>query len=115
MLCPECGSEIRPNKGWAAQFYDGYCNQCYMPVGNGVPEKLYTCEYCGHEMAWDAHDEEHGDMWSCEVDGCDKVFCTRCFIARHGYMKWQKMMGYSPRIIMCPEHYAQYEGGTRNE
>lgn len=39
MLCPICRSELRPNKGWAAQFYDGYCNTCDMPVEDGVPEE----------------------------------------------------------------------------
>ena len=39
MLCPECGRKLTPNKGWAAQFYDGYCNCCDMPVEDGVPEE----------------------------------------------------------------------------
>lgn len=38
MRCPVCGKELRPNKGWAAQFYDGYCNNCDMPIEDGVPE-----------------------------------------------------------------------------
>lgn len=36
MNCPVCGSPIRQNKGWAAQFYDGYCNTCDAPVEVGV-------------------------------------------------------------------------------
>lgn len=35
MTCPVCGEKLRPNKGWAAKFYDGYCNTCDMPVENG--------------------------------------------------------------------------------
>ncbi len=35
MTCPVCGEVLRPNKGWAAMFYDGYCNTCDMPVENG--------------------------------------------------------------------------------
>lgn len=38
MKCPVCGRTIRPNKGWAAQFYDGYCNHCDMPVEDGIPD-----------------------------------------------------------------------------
>lgn len=34
--CPVCGTEIRANKGWAAKFYDGYCNRCDMPVEDAV-------------------------------------------------------------------------------
>lgn len=37
LYCPVCGSLLRPNKGWAAQFYDGYCNTCDCPVEEGVP------------------------------------------------------------------------------
>ena len=32
LLCPVCGCRLNPNKGWAAQFYDGYCNHCDMLV-----------------------------------------------------------------------------------
>lgn len=38
MKCPCCGAEVRPNKGWAAQFYDGYYNECDMPVEDGIEE-----------------------------------------------------------------------------
>lgn len=38
MRCPICGNIISPNKGWAGQFYDGYCNHCDMPIENGVPD-----------------------------------------------------------------------------
>jgi len=36
LLCPVCGGRLTPNKGWAAQFYDGYCNCCDMPVEDAV-------------------------------------------------------------------------------
>ncbi len=39
MICPVCGGKLRPNKGWAAKFYDGYCNSCDMPVEDGEPEE----------------------------------------------------------------------------
>ena len=32
LLCPVCGCRLAPNKGWAAQFYEGYCSRCDMPV-----------------------------------------------------------------------------------
>lgn len=38
LLCPVCGRRIRPNKGWAAQFYDGYCNHCDMPVETAIQQ-----------------------------------------------------------------------------
>ena len=38
MTFPVCGRELRPNKGWAAMFYDGYCNTCDMPVEDGVAD-----------------------------------------------------------------------------
>ena len=34
LKCPICEREIRPNKGWAKMFYDGYCNYCDKPVVN---------------------------------------------------------------------------------
>lgn len=37
MKCPICGNILRPNKGWAAMFYDGYCNTCDMPIEDGIP------------------------------------------------------------------------------
>jgi hypothetical protein len=37
-----CGEKLRPNKGWAAMFYDGYCNTCDMPVENGEEDE--DCE-----------------------------------------------------------------------
>lgn len=48
MLCPHCGSKIRPNKGWAALFYDGYCNFCDMNIKEGIaePEKIHYTEDC---------------------------------------------------------------------
>ena len=46
LLCPVCGRRLRPNKGWAAQFYDGYCNCCDMPVEEAkiqsTEKRIYT-------------------------------------------------------------------------
>jgi len=32
LLCPVCGTRLNPNRGWAAQFYVGYCNKCDLPI-----------------------------------------------------------------------------------
>ena len=32
MRCPTCRTALRPNKGWAAQFYAGYCPRCDAPI-----------------------------------------------------------------------------------
>lgn len=42
----------------------------------------YTCDVCGFEMAWDASDLVHGEMWGCEK--CGNSFCSKCFIDRYG-------------------------------
>lgn len=26
----------------------------------------YTCDFCGHNAKWDASDDVHGELWSCE-------------------------------------------------
>jgi len=39
MKCPVCGVELAPNKGWAAQFYDGYCDTCNCPIEEGVSDE----------------------------------------------------------------------------
>ena len=36
----------------------------------------YTCDFCGHNAKWDASDDVHGELWSCEAEGCGKVFCS---------------------------------------
>ncbi len=36
MICPMCGHSLRSNKGWAALFYEGYCNTCDTPVERGL-------------------------------------------------------------------------------
>lgn len=41
----------------------------------------YTCDFCGHNAKWDASDDVHGELWSCEAEGCGKVFCSKCFIS----------------------------------
>ena len=52
MICPVCGEKLRPNKGWAAQFYDGYCNTCDMLVEDGMEDDNGN-EQTAHESSWD--------------------------------------------------------------
>lgn len=40
MICPVCGNEVRSNKGWAAKFYDGYCNSCDIPIEDADVEEV---------------------------------------------------------------------------
>lgn len=44
LLCPICGHRLTPNKGWAARFYDGYCNYCDMPVDDAVTSRDFRKE-----------------------------------------------------------------------
>lgn len=64
----------------------------------------YTCEHCGFEMKWDASDDLHGEMWSCEK--CGKTFCSKCFIEKHGKDEYTKMMQGSD-LIFCPDCYKE--------
>lgn len=42
----------------------------------------YSCDICGFEMGWEDHDDEHGELWGCEL--CGATFCTKCYVERHG-------------------------------
>ena len=44
LLCPVCGHRVTPNKGWAARFYDSYCNYCDMPVDDAVTSRDFRKE-----------------------------------------------------------------------
>ena len=52
----------------------------------------YTCDFCGHNAKWDASDDVHGELWSCEAEGCGKVFCSKCFISAFGQKIYMTMM-----------------------
>lgn len=39
LFCPHCHKLLHPNKGWAVQVYDGYCNHCDIVISNG--ENIY--------------------------------------------------------------------------
>lgn len=69
----------------------------------------YVCNLCGVEMKWEETDEVHGDIWGCEK--CGSVFCSKCFIERHGRKNYDLMMrGYG--LIYCP---SCWENETRND
>lgn len=59
----------------------------------------YSCDWCGHESAWDGHDEDHGDMWECEK--CGRHFCARCFVSRTGTKAFDEMLKGDK--VLCPE------------
>jgi len=40
------------------------------------------CSYCHLELAEDTIHPENGAIWSCESDGCEKLFCSKCFADR---------------------------------
>lgn len=62
----------------------------------------YTCDFCGHNAKWDASDDVHGELWSCEAEGCGKVFCSKCFISAFGQKIYMTMM-QSGENVLCPE------------
>ena len=64
----------------------------------------YTCDVCGFEMAWDASDLVHGEMWGCEK--CGNSFCSKCFIDRYGREEYMKMMQGSD-LMYCPDCYGE--------
>lgn len=69
-----------------------------------IDNDIYTCDFCGFEMEWDATDEAHGGLWGCEK--CGACFCSKCFIDRHGKDKYMEMMQGSD-LIFCPNCYEE--------
>lgn len=52
----------------------------------------YTCDFCGHNAKWDASDDVHGELWSCEAEvymtmmqSGENVLCPEC--AKKKYKK----------------------------
>lgn len=68
----------------------------------------YTCDFCGHNAKWDASDDVHGELWSCEAEGCGKVFCSKCFISAFGQEIYMTMM-QSGENVLCPEETVLYD------
>lgn len=59
----------------------------------------YTCDFCGHNAKWDASDDVHGELWSCEAEGCGKVFCSKCFISAFGQEIYMTMMQSGENVL----------------
>lgn len=64
----------------------------------------YTCDFCGFENDWDSTDEEHGELWGCEV--CGDVVCSKCLKKILGASKYNRMMLCSD-LICCPNCYKE--------
>lgn len=61
---------------------------------------VYTCDTCGFEEKWDAHDDHRGDMWECEC--CGTHFCTGCFVEKLGRESFDKMLREADYIVCAP-------------
>ena len=75
----------------------------------GVRSKSHTAAHerrtayvCRKDAKWDASDDVHGELWSCEAEGCGKVFCSKCFISAFGQEIYMTMM-QSGENVLCPE------------
>lgn len=79
-------------------------------MGKTGKEDVYSCDFCGVEIAWEGSDDAHGEVWSCENQGCGKIFCSKCFIDRHGLENYMKMM-QSCDFILCPECWEKRRQG----
>lgn len=66
----------------------------------------YECDYCGTEMQFYEHDAAHGDLWGCE--DCETIFCTKCFIDRHGHSVFHNMLQEGNRVY-CPDYYEKHK------
>lgn len=71
-----------------------------------LKRNTYICDICGAEVAWDAEDIVHEEIWGCE--SCGKDFCTKCFVDRHGKEAYEKMLTESP-VILCPDCFGKEE------
>lgn len=84
MLCPNCGKKLSPNKGWAAKFYDGYCNHCDMPVEHGVPDPLEMkcnpdiCPNCQYIGDGDSLCDVTGEIVLCDWEPTDEYMGEGC-------------------------------------
>lgn len=64
----------------------------------------YTCDTCGLEEKWDAHDDHRGDIWECE--DCYTHFCTVCFVEALGQAEWSRMLCEMSGVF-CPSCYGK--------
>lgn len=67
-----------------------------------IGSDTYTCDTCGHEEKWDAHDDHRGDMWECEF--CGTHFCTGCFVEKLGRESFDRMLMETDYVV-CASCY----------
>lgn len=61
---------------------------------------IYSCDICGFESKWEAKDDAHGELWSCEK--CGRIFCTKCFTDRFGNDEYLEMINNADQVH-CPD------------
>lgn len=64
----------------------------------------YTCDICGFEEKWDAHDDHRGDIWEC--DDCGSHFRTNCFVKKCGQAEFNRMLRETDGVY-CPGCYGK--------
>lgn len=66
---------------------------------------IKKCNFCGEEIEWEG--SENGNIvWDC--DRCNSIFCTNCFISKHGKEKYNDMMQHFEEVL-CPKCYELIE------
>lgn len=71
-----------------------------------ITRNTYSCDFCGAEMQFNEHDDWHGDLWGC--DCCETIWCTKCFVDRHGRAAFNRMLQENNRIY-CPVCYENHK------
>ena len=66
-------------------------------------EDICTCEFCGIKIDWEGRDDQNGNIFYCEK--CNKMFCEKCFVDKHGNEKWQD--NFESDKLVCPECYGK--------
>jgi len=72
-----------------------------------MSKDTYTCDECGFEDKWDAHDahaDYHGGIWECEY--CGEHFCATCFIKAAGREAFDRMLQETDTVL-CAKHYEE--------
>lgn len=69
--------------------------------------EVYKCDFCGTEIDWEGADDQRGTIWSCEDEGCGKMFCVACFNEHHGSGQHLRMTN-DDEIIRCPDCYGKH-------
>lgn len=67
-----------------------------------MSKDTYSCDTCGFEEKWDAHDDRRGDIWECEY--CGAHFCTECFVKKLGREHFDMMLKETDYVV-CASGY----------